>query len=67
MKITQMSPEERRRKVDELFIRIAMVADFTDDKKVRDTRIKPMAEELWAITQEQWKLGELDHLHSNLK
>ena len=67
MKITQMSPEERRRKVDELFIRIAMVADFTEDKKVRDSRIKPMADELWAITKEQWKLGELEHLHSNLK
>lgn len=67
MKITQMSPEERRRKVDELFIRIAMVADFTEDKKVRDSRIKPMADELWAITKVQWEKGELAHLHSNLK
>ena len=56
--------EERARRVKELFIRIAMIADFTKDKKERDAKIKPIAEELWAISQIQEANGELNHFLS---
>lgn len=58
-----MSPEIRKRKVDELFVRIAMIADFTVDDHIRDAKIRPLAQELWSITKIQWDNGELKHLH----
>ncbi len=63
-----MSPEWRRDRVKMLFSKIAFFADLNEgNPKQRDELIKPLSEELWAITKEQWKLGELEHLHSNLK
>lgn len=58
------SPLERKNKVDELFIRIAMIADFTFDNDIRDAKIKPLACQLWEITKYQWEHGELEYLHS---
>ena len=65
MTISQMSPEDRKRKVDELFVRIAMIADFTFEENIRDSKIKPLSDELWAITKVQWDNGELSHLRDN--
>lgn len=61
-----MPAEQRARRVDELLERIAFIADLNDDKQQRDKLIKPLADELWAITQDQWKNGELDHLHEGV-
>jgi hypothetical protein len=53
----------RAERVDELFERIAFIAEITDDVAHRDKIIKPMVEELYSITKEQWANGELDYLH----
>lgn len=57
-----MTCEERAKKVDELFKSIAFIAE-TFDYKNNDVseRIEPMVKELWAITQCQEKLHELDY------
>lgn len=61
-----MSAEDRARRVSFLFQKIAFIAEsFKNNIKTRDEKIKPMADELWAITKVQWDNGELDHLHSN--
>ena len=63
-----MSPEARKERVKLLFQRIALIADINHKWPTkRDELIKPLSEELWAITKEQWKLGELEHLHGNPK
>lgn len=57
-----MDASERRSKVDELFNKIALIADIKcDDIPLRDELIKPFVAELWAITQEQERLHELDY------
>lgn len=57
-----MSAEERKSKVDLLFKKIAFIAELSkDDKPNRDKLIKPLADELWAITQVQEQNGELNH------
>ena len=54
-----MTPESRRLRVDELFNKIALIAQaYENNPKLRDELIKPMVAELWAITQQQEKLGE---------
>lgn len=58
-----MSAEDRKRRVDFLFKKIAFIAESIKDIDKRDAKIKPMADELWAITKVQWDNGELDHLH----
>ena len=57
-----MTCEQRAQKVNELFKSIAFIAE-TFDYKNHDIseRIKPMVKELWAITQYQDKLHELDY------
>jgi len=63
-----MSAQDRTNRVAGLFSRIAVIATvYKDDIKTRDQKIKPMADELWAITKVQWENGELSHLHSNPK
>jgi hypothetical protein len=57
---------DRKNKVDELFIRIAMIADFTFDDDIRNSKIKPLASQLWEITKYQWENGELEHLLEHL-
>jgi hypothetical protein len=52
---------ERKSRVDLLFNQIAFIAEVKEnDPQLRDELIKPMSEALWAITQEQEKLHELD-------
>jgi hypothetical protein len=56
------SVEQRATKVDELFNKIALMAQiYESNPQQRDELIKPMVAELWAITQEQEKLHELDY------
>ena len=58
----EMTCEQRSKRVDELFRSIAFVAEAFDYKKNNiDKKIEPMVKELWALTQLQEKLGELDH------
>lgn len=55
--------ESRRKRVEDLFKRIAFLAEvYKNDIKTRDKLHKPLAEELWTISQKQLLLGELDHL-----
>lgn len=55
-----MTKEQRKRRVDTLFKQIAFIAEtHKNDIKTRDKFHKPLAEELWTITKEQLKLGEL--------
>jgi hypothetical protein len=57
-----MTPEQRKLKVDMLFQKIALIAEVNESNpQQRDELIKPMVAELWAITQEQEKLHELDY------
>lgn len=57
-----MTCEQRAKRVDELFKSIAFIAEAFDYKKNDiSERIKPMVDELWAITQCQEKLHELDY------
>lgn len=61
-----MSPESRKQQVDDLFSKIALIAQIYDnDHTTRDELIKPLSEQLWLITQQQELLHELDHLRSN--
>ena len=58
---TTETRESRRNRVEELFKRIAFIAEACGkDIKTRDKLHKPLAEELWTISQEQLRLGELD-------
>ena len=67
MNNTTMTKEERKAKVDLLFKQIAFIAEVKDDDhKTRDAIIKPLADELWSITQEQERLHELDHLRTGI-
>jgi hypothetical protein len=57
-----MTPEQRKIKVDMLFQKIALIAEINESNPSKmDQLIKPMVAELWAITQEQEKLHELDY------
>lgn len=57
-----MTSEDRRKRVDLLFNQIAFIAEArSDNHSLRDELIKPLVSELWAITQEQDRLGELDY------
>lgn len=59
-----MNEIDRKEKVKDLFNKIAFIADLhKNDIKIRDKLHKPLAEELWTISKEQLRLGELDHLH----
>jgi len=56
-----MTCEQRKERVDELFKSIAISADLLDYTKNDISKmIKPMVDELWAITQCQNRLHELD-------
>ena len=58
-----MTTEERKNRVSFLFKQIAFIAEVLEnDPKSRDEHIKPLSEELWAITQVQESLHELDYL-----
>ena len=57
-----MTLEQRALRVDELFNKIALMAQIYESNiSKRDELIKPMVAELWAITQEQERLHELDY------
>lgn len=54
----------RKNRVDYLFRTIEIIANRHENNKIiRDKLIKPLAEELWAISKIQLASGELDHLH----
>lgn len=58
----EMTTEQRSGRVDELFRAIANTADLLDyTKNDISKRIEPMVTELWALTQLQESLGELQH------
>lgn len=57
-----MTPEDRKRRVEMLFAKIALIAEVNStNPQLRDQLIKPMVEELWAVTQQQEELHELDY------
>jgi hypothetical protein len=57
-----MTPEQRKIKVDMLFQKIALIAEINESNPSKmDQLIKPMVASLWALTQEQEKLHELDY------
>lgn len=56
-----MTPLQRKNRVDLLFKQIAFIAEsYKNDIKTRNKLHKPLAEELWTISQEQLRLGELN-------
>lgn len=60
--VEQMTLDQRKLRVEELFNKIALMAQiYESNHSKRDELIKPMVEELWAITQQQEKLHELDY------
>lgn len=63
-----MTCEERAKRVDELFKSIAFIADTYEYKKNDISKqIEPMVKELWAITQCQERLHELDYKRVGIK
>lgn len=55
-----MTQLQRKNRVDLLFKQIAFIAEsYKNDIKTRDKLHKPLTEELWTITKEQLKLGEI--------
>lgn len=57
----EMTPSQREERVRELFRLIAFLAEFLDyTKNDISKNIEPMVKELWALTQLQEQLGELD-------
>lgn len=58
----EMTPKERKERVDFLFNRIAFITELFDyAKNDVSNYIEPMVKELWALTQLQNSLGELEH------
>lgn len=63
MNMQNLTPQQRKNKIDLLFQKIAFIAESIKDISTRDKLIKPLSEELWTITKKQLELGELSHLH----
>ena len=60
MNMQNMTPQQRKNRVDLLFKQIAFIAEtYQNDINTRDKLIKPLSEELWEITQIQDKLNEI--------
>lgn len=61
MNMQNLTPQQRKNRVELLFKKIAFIAESTKDKITRDKLIKPLAQELWQISKKQLELGELNH------